>query len=365
MKLCVAYPNANNKFETFIKNHIQGLEPDDCLTGGWWAYREPNGKSIFGGIWTEPLRILLKRFFPAWYDKIYTHYLVKFLQKKQITHLLAEYGITGVRVMRACQKTNVNLVVHFHGFDASNRAVLQKFRPYYQEMFRIAKKIVVVSEDMKKNLMNIDLPEYKILNIPYGIDPNLFSEKNTCSNNKIVISVGRLTLKKSPMLNIQAFNEVLKVFPDAQLWIVGDGELRQKAKNLVKTLDIEKNVRFWGYQTSAQIVQLLHKADVFIQHSITEARGDTEGTPNTVLEASCVGLPVVSTFHAGIKEAVAHGETGFLVQEGDYLSMAQHIIYLLENPEIAQEMGKKARSKILKEYNLSLQIEKLRQAILG
>ncbi len=364
MKLCVAYPNADNKFETFIKNHIQGLKPDYCLTGGWWAYREPNGKSIFAGIWTEPFRILLKRGLPAYYHKVYTNYLIRFLQKNQITHLLAEYGVTGAKVMHACCRANVQMVVHFHGFDASNKKTLRQYTSAYKEMFQIAKKIIVVSEDMKKTLIRLGADENKVLNIPYGICPELFTEKPVYLNSKIIISVGRLTAKKSPMLNIKAFNEVLKVFSDAQLWIVGDGELRQEAENLVKTLGIEKNVRFWGYQTSAQIVQLLHKADVFIQHSVTEARGDTEGTPNTVLEASCVGLPVVSTFHAGIKEAVAHGETGFLVEEKDYLTMAQYIIELLQNPEIAQEMGKKARAKILKEYNLPLQIEKLRQAIL-
>jgi glycosyltransferase involved in cell wall biosynthesis len=363
MKLCIAYPNSHNKFETFIRNHIQYLKPDYGLTGGWWAYKEPNGKSIFGGVWTEPPRILLKRIFTTWYDSIYTHFLVEFLQKNEITHLLAEYGITGVKVMRACQRANVALVVHFHGFDASNHKILQEYASAYQEMFEIAKKIVVVSEDMKNTLIKLNAFESKISNIPYGINYELFTPKTDYLHTKIIISVGRLTAKKSPILNIRAFNEVLRVFPEAQFWIVGEGELRREAEDLIKSLGIERNVKFWGYQTPYQIIELLHKADVFIQHSITDPRGDTEGTPNTILEASCVGLPVVSTFHAGIKQAVEHERTGFLVAEGDYLKMAEYMIYLLQNPQKAEEMGKKGREKIIKEYNLTLQIEKLRKAI--
>ncbi|MDW8296275.1 MAG: glycosyltransferase [Raineya sp.] len=363
MRLCIVFPNPKSQSETFIRNHVVCLKPYKTLTGGFWAYKDEKGKSIFGGIWTEPLRILLKRLFPVIYAKIYTHFLVKFLQKHQITHLLAEYGVTGVKVMRACQKADVALIVHFHGFDASNKKVLQEYTSTYQEMFQIAKKIIVVSEDMKTTLMQLNAPENKILNIPCGINPDLFSEKQTFKNEKIIISVGRLTAKKSPMLNIKAFNEVLKVFPEAQFWIVGEGELRREAENLVKELKIEQNVKFWGYQTPEQISELLHKANVFIQHSITDVRGDTEGTPNTILEASCVGLPVVSTFHAGIKQAIEHEKTGFLVAEGDYLQMAEYIIYLLKNPEIAQQMGKSGRAKMLKEYNLPFQIEKLQKAI--
>lgn len=363
MRLCIVFPNPKSQSETFIANHVRELQPFTTLTGGWCAYRENNKYNIFGGIWTEPLRIIFKRAFPNTYDRMYTHFLAQFLQKRQITHLLAEYGVTGVKVMQACKQANVKLIVHFHGFDASNYKILQKYSSAYQTMFHIAHKVIVVSEDMQAKLLQLQAPRNKVLNIPYGIDLNLFSAKQLYLNQKIVISVGRLTAKKSPILNIKAFNEVVKSIPEAQLWIIGEGELRKEAECFVKELGLGANVKFWGYQKPTQIANLLQKADVFIQHSITDPRGDTEGTPNTILEASASGLPVVSTLHAGIKQAVEHGKTGFLVKEGDYLEMAKYIVYLLEKPSIAKKMGQAGRQKMQKEYNLPIQIAKLRQAI--
>ena len=60
----------------------------------------------------------------------------------------------------------------------------------------------------------------------------------------------------------------------------------------------------------------MKKAHIFLQHSVTcPITGDEEGVPVAILEAMASGLPVVSTFHAGIPEAVVDGKTGFLVSE--------------------------------------------------
>ena len=86
-----------------------------------------------------------------------------------------------------------------------------------------------------------------------------------------------------------------------------------------------------------------------MQHSITDPEtGDEEGLPAGIQEAMAAGLPVVSTNHAGIPEAIEHGRHGLLVEPGDTIGMADHIVGLTESADAATMMGyagwKKARS---------------------
>jgi glycosyltransferase involved in cell wall biosynthesis len=97
----------------------------------------------------------------------------------------------------------------------------------------------------------------------------------------------------------------------------------------------------------------------FVQHSLTAPNGDTEGTPVGIMEASASGLPVVSTRHGGIPDAVIHEKTGYLVEEGDDKAMGQHMIKLCENPEHAREMGLAGRKHMQEHYEHSDQISKL------
>ena len=82
-----------------------------------------------------------------------------------------------------------------------------------------------------------------------------------------------------------------------------------------------------------------------------------------VLEAAVSGLPVVSTRHTGIVDAVIEGQTGFLVNEGDIDSMAEYIYLLLSNAARAAEMGKRAREYITQKFSLEGSIESLRDIL--
>ena len=95
-----------------------------------------------------------------------------------------------------------------------------------------------------------------------------------------------------------------------------------------------------GAQSSDYVKARLREADLFIQHSITNPKtGDEEGLPVAILEAMSYGLPVVSTVHAGIPEAVIDGKTGFLVNEADCEGMAMKISTLATRPELRAAFG--------------------------
>jgi glycosyltransferase involved in cell wall biosynthesis len=146
--------------------------------------------------------------------------------------------------------------------------------------------------------------------------------------------------------------------------MIGDGELFDVSKNLVKSLGLENNIILLGGLERKEIVKHLEKAFLFLQHSIVASNGDSEGTPVGIIEAMAAGLPVVSTRHAGIPDVVIENKTGFLVDEGDINTMAKAIIKLAENRKLLSEFGTNGKVLIEKNFTLEKHINILNDIII-
>lgn len=164
-------------------------------------------------------------------------------------------------------------------------------------------------------------------------------------------------------MTVAAFREVCLHNSDARLVMVGDGPLLECCRSLAITWNIERRVEFTGALNHQQFLPRLSHARAFVQHSVTTSYGDAEGTPNSILEAQAAGLPVISTRHAGINEAVVNGTTGFLVDERDVNSMAAAMLQLLESESTARSMGSAAREHIRSNYAINRHIEVLQQCV--
>lgn len=364
MRLLIAYPQPNSYSETFIHNHIKYLNPVATITDGWLPYLDQNKNTIFQFPFSlNVLRGTLKNYLPNFYFKIYQQNLKQYLIKNKIEIVLAEYGITASNMIDVCTELNIPLVAHYHGFDAYEYKTIDKYKSAYLNLSNKAAKIIVVSNDMKNELIQLGMDANKMINHPYGVDVAKFKQTQPAKNKNIIISVGRFTGKKAPDLVIKSFALVLKEIQDAELWMVGSGEKFEECKSLIEELGLQEKVKLWGVKKPEEISQLLSKAKVFVQHSLRPANGDSEGTPNTILEASSSGLPIVSTLHAGIKEAVIHNKTGYLVDEGDYENMANHLVELLQSNEKIKEFGNNARVHMIENYSLTNQIDKLKNIL--
>jgi len=184
-------------------------------------------------------------------------------------------------------------------------------------------------------------------------------------NANQLISVGRLTGKKAPQLVIRSFALVKEKIADATLVMIGGGELQKDCADLIQQLNLQDSVKLAGVKSPQEISDYLKKSKIFVQHSLRTASGDSEGTPNTILEASATGLPIVSTKHAGIREAVVDGQTGYLVEEGEYEIMAKKIIDLLGNPSLVASMGAAARKHMEQHYEMSFRIQSLKNILIA
>ena len=97
-------------------------------------------------------------------------YLKNFFRSNQIKLVLAEYGVTGSGVLGTCQELGIPLVVHFHGYDAYLRDVLDRYEERYRKMFAYSSAIVAVSIHMTDQLVKIGAPREKVFYNPYGVD---------------------------------------------------------------------------------------------------------------------------------------------------------------------------------------------------
>jgi glycosyltransferase involved in cell wall biosynthesis len=276
--------------------------------------------------------------------------------------VFAQFGHVGVGIMNVCKQLNIPLIIHFHGFDISIKTVIENFKEKYREMFEYATYIIAVSQYMKSTLTNLGCPQEKIIYNPCAANDEYYNIQPTFKN-KLFVGAGRFVQKKAPQNTIIAFKKVLEKHPDAKLILAGNGELLNFCRNLVEQNHLKESVCLPGIFKSEQLKQWLSEAMAFVQHSITAPNGDMEGTPVVICEASLAGLPVVSTFHAGIPDVIIDGKTGLLVEEGDIDEMAQNMVWILDNPEKAKEMGLAGKKNIRENFSMEKHIGKLDEII--
>ena len=284
------------------------------------------------------------------------------LNKKKVAVILVQYGNHAFDLLPVLQKTSIPFVVHFHGYDASVKEVIKRANQY-QEVFRQSAFVIAVSKKMHKALLELGCPSSKLILNTYGPNP-IFFDVQANFEKKTFISIGRFVNKKAPHLTIMAFAKALKVHPDAKLCMAGDGVLKNTCFDLAKVLGCKKAVDFLGIITPEDYRNRLQHVRGFVQHSKTGLNGDMEGTPLAVLEASAAGLPVISTVHAGIPDVVIHEQTGLLSEEGAVEDMAQHMIRLLDDVELARELGRAGRKRIAEAFTMQRYISKLDEVLL-
>jgi glycosyltransferase involved in cell wall biosynthesis len=148
---------------------------------------------------------------------------------------------------------------------------------------------------------------------------------------------------------------VTRKFKNATFIIAGKG-LSNEMKKLVSyaaKLGVKDNIVFTGYFPDKKLPRLYQAADVFAFSTFYE------NLPFAVLEALSTGLPVVTTNVGGIPEMIQNGRNGFLVQPFNSREIADRILYYLEHPAAASEMGFLARKTILERFDWRLIVKKV------
>lgn len=360
MKGKIAFYSSNGFAETFTKAHIDLLDVEYRITGGT-PPKFVNDKFMlpmnkFSLMWRKLAGLFTSKYTQADFPLFY------FLKKNRPAVLVAEFGTAGAAVVNACKENKIPLIVNFYGIDAFGYAVLEKNKTSYLEMFQYASCFGVQSYSIKKQLIKLGCEADKIIVNSCPPDPSFFSLEPTFEK-PVLIAVGRFVEKKAPHLTIAAFEKVVKKIPDAKLIMAGDGPLLEEAEYLVETSGLRGKVVFLGRINPEEQRKQYEKAFVFVQHSVIANDGDAEGLPVSIMEASAAGLPVVSTLHSGIPEAVLNNESGILVHEFDTDAMAEAIVKILSDKNLAIRMGQKGKKFMSEKFTMQNHIAVLKNMI--
>ena len=358
MNIALLSPSKNSYSETFIGAHKEFLKGEIFYFYGGELPDKLEGGLVINSRKTRILNII-KGHYRLNKFSLAEQALITSFKKNKIDLVFAEYGGTGERILPVCKKLGLPLIVHFHGFDASRKDQLE-INENYKAIFNYASYIICVSRKMEQELLELGCPREKLIYNVYGPRKEFFELKPQFSKEQF-IAAGRFVDKKAPYYLILSFIEVVKQFPNAQLIIAGDGELKETCLNLVAFYKLEKNIRFPGIINQPQLKQYFSESLAFVQHSLTSLDGDAEGTPVVILEAAAAGLPVISTNHAGIPDVVKNNENGLLIDEHDVTGMAENMIRLLKDKQLARQLGTNGRKKIARNFTLQRHIDVLNE----
>jgi glycosyltransferase involved in cell wall biosynthesis len=201
------------------------------------------------------------------------------------------------------------------------------------------------------------IPPAKITVILNGVDTEFYgpAPAGSRSNPQVILSVARLVPDKDHDTLIAAFSQVSAAFPEAELWLVGDGPRRPAIQEQVRRSLAPDRVRFWPGQPD--IRPLLHQACLLVLSSRYEA------LPNVVLEAMAAGLPVVATRVGGLPELVVPGRTGWLVPPGDAPALAAAMSQALGDADAREALGRTGRERAVGDFSMEAMTRRHEQVL--
>lgn len=277
----------------------------------------------------------------------------------------AHFGTAGVIIAPVAYRLGIPLLVSCHGYDVTQCASQGLWRRKYRELWPQVTAATGVSHHICGRLEELGAPPEKILRISNGVKLKDFPYQNPADRydgkNVECLFVGRLVEKKGPLLLVKSFQRARQLAGDKgnlMLHIVGGGPLEPALKAFCRQEKLEDCVRVYGPRDHSEVKRLMHRAHIYVQHSVTAADGDQEGQGVTLIEASASGLPIVVTRHNGFPDVVIDGVTGFLVGEHDIAAMGEKIAMLAGRPDLWTVMGKNGRSHV----EACMDIEKQAQA---
>ncbi len=171
--------------------------------------------------------------------------------------------------------------------------------------------------------------------IPNPVTDKVFSLTPTLKQKRI-IAVGRLAYQKNYPMMFRAFAKVHHDFPDWQLVVYGNGPQKEEIRGVIERLGMEGHIILAG--KSDHVVEEMNKSSLFVMSS------DYEGMSNALLEAVCVGLPVISTDVSGAKDLITDGVNGYIVPVGNERALTLALSSMLSSPEKMDEMGRQSKA---------------------
>jgi len=258
--------------------------------------------------------------------------------------------------------TGVPVVISNHAWHPADlkRKILEWLRVH---LMHYADLIISVSEDTHKETLELGVPEDKCMALYSGIDLETFQKPPSRSEARMVLglsdddyvigNVARLWPEKEQDKIIEAAALLAESYPQLKFLIVGDGPLEEALKSQVEQANLQKTVLLPGFRKD--LTHVLSALDIFAFPS------SAEGTPMVIYAAMAMALPIVASPVSGVGEVLRDNETALLIPPANGQALAQAIEKLLNNQDVADQLGKEAKKSVEVHYSVEHAVKQLEQ----
>ncbi|MFC1704648.1 lipopolysaccharide heptosyltransferase II [Candidatus Omnitrophota bacterium] len=278
--------------------------------------------------------------------------LIKIIQKEKVDIVHARSRVPAWIAFFATRITHTTFITTCHGHYSQH---------FFSRVMGWAKVVIVPSQVIGKHMIDdFHVPYQRIRLIPRWADLNQFkfSSMDKRPKTKFTIGiVGRITPLKGHEYLLKAMAKVLRSLPYIKLLIIGDApehkmHYRDELKTLVRRLGLTHYVEFLGNRKD--IPELLSRLNLLVLATTTE-----EAFGRVILEAQVSGVPVVATRVGGVIDIVEDGVTGVLVPPKSTDALAEAIVRVLKNPQLARKLSENAHKKAKENFTLDQMAEKI------
>lgn len=269
----------------------------------------------------------------------------------------AHFGPNGAMVAGA---TGAPLIVSYHGYDISELLGQPVWMERYRRLWRRAAAVTVVSHLQRRVITEAGCPPGKVHVVRVGkrLDELAFAPPQAPARR--FICVGRFAEKKAHLDTVRAIESARAAGHPVSLQIIGGGARFARVESYVAERGLGEYVELLGERPFAEVIARMRQADAFMLSSKTARNGDQEGVPTVLMEAQALGLPCVSTRHAGIPEVIPEANQWALAPEGDIEGLAERVVRMagLGQEELTAQ-AERGRARVEEEFDLVAQIDRL------
>lgn len=238
-----------------------------------------------------------------------------------------------IRIVGVCSLFLKNRIVFSERCDPRVTPSTKTMRWLRDRLFKLADVCVFQTEDARK--LFPESVQKKGIVIPNPVNPDLPPVVHG-QRSKVIMTACRLNPQKNLPMLIHAYARLAKDHPEYSLHIYGMGKEQDALQRLIEEYGIEDKAKLMGH--TSDIYRIMQESAMYVCTS------DYEGLSNSLIEALCMGMPVISTDHpiGGARAMITDKEDGLLIPVGDADALCEAMKYLIENPEEACRLGKNA-----------------------
>ena len=267
---------------------------------------------------------------------LYVINLFRAFGKVELVHVFAgSFGTFLVATVPAFVVARVRgrrILVHYHSGRCDEhlrRSILTR------HILRACDVVVVPSEYLAASFRVHGISPVVVANV---VDPGRYPYRERDPLQPRLLCTRNLEAHYGIDIVVRAFGRVQREFPEASLCLVGSGQQAPEIRRLVGELALN-HVQIVGAVHPDGMPSIYNQSDIFVNGSYIDC------APVSILEAFCSGLPVVTTDVGGIPYLVEHERTGLLCPTGNWVALAENVIYLLRHPDMVRSLAERARQQ--------------------